>query len=87
MRAKITSDRTHDADYYSVTPYLDSHGTTHVSVIAEDGMAVSVTSTINYMYVLISLMQEIPVKQLILKLFTFYLKSLLEQSKEVWRIF
>ncbi|KAI7797772.1 gamma-glutamyltransferase 5a [Triplophysa rosa] len=50
VRAKITSDRTHDVGYYNVTPYLDSHGTTHVSVIAEDGMAVSVTSTINYIF-------------------------------------
>ncbi|KAK7146297.1 hypothetical protein R3I93_013898 [Phoxinus phoxinus] len=50
VRAKISPDRTHDASYYNVTPYLDSHGTTHVSVLAEDGMAVSVTSTINLMF-------------------------------------
>uniref|UniRef100_A0A671PXQ9 Gamma-glutamyltransferase 5a n=1 Tax=Sinocyclocheilus anshuiensis TaxID=1608454 RepID=A0A671PXQ9_9TELE len=41
---------TYDASYYNVTPYLDSHGTTHVSVLAEDGMAVSVTSTINHIF-------------------------------------
>ncbi|XP_077080222.1 gamma-glutamyltransferase 5a isoform X1 [Siphateles boraxobius] len=50
VRAKISPDRTHDASYYNVTPYLDSHGTTHVSVLAEDGMAVSVTSTINQIF-------------------------------------
>lgn len=54
VRAKISPDRTHDASYYNVTPYLDSHGTTHVSVLAEDGMAVSVTSTINQMYTEVS---------------------------------
>lgn len=51
VRAKISPDHNYDASYYNVTPYLDSHGTTHVSVLAEDGMAVSVTSTINHMYV------------------------------------
>ncbi|XP_055023198.2 gamma-glutamyltransferase 5a [Misgurnus anguillicaudatus] len=50
VRAKINPDRTHDISYYNVTPFLDSHGTTHVSVLAEDGMAVSVTSTINYIF-------------------------------------
>ncbi|KAG1926056.1 gamma-glutamyltransferase 5a isoform X2 [Pimephales promelas] len=50
VRAKIGPDLTHDASYYNVTPYLDSHGTTHVSVLAEDGMAVSVTSTINHIF-------------------------------------
>ncbi|XP_051949632.1 gamma-glutamyltransferase 5a isoform X1 [Xyrauchen texanus] len=50
VRAKISPDRTYDVSYYNVTPYLDSHGTTHVSVLAEDGMAVSVTSTINHIF-------------------------------------
>uniref|UniRef100_A0A8C1UEA1 Gamma-glutamyltransferase 5a n=1 Tax=Cyprinus carpio TaxID=7962 RepID=A0A8C1UEA1_CYPCA len=50
VRAKISPDHTYDASYYNVTPYLDSHGTTHVSVLAEDGMAVSVTSTINHIF-------------------------------------
>uniref|UniRef100_A0A8C1VZ62 Gamma-glutamyltransferase 5a n=1 Tax=Cyprinus carpio TaxID=7962 RepID=A0A8C1VZ62_CYPCA len=50
VRAKISPDRTYDASYYNNTPYLDSHGTTHVSVLAEDGMAVSVTSTINHIF-------------------------------------
>ncbi|XP_052459876.1 gamma-glutamyltransferase 5a isoform X1 [Carassius gibelio] len=50
VREKISPDRTYDASYYNTTPYLDSHGTTHVSVLAEDGMAVSVTSTINQIF-------------------------------------
>lgn len=48
-RAMIQDSQTHDAQYYNVTPSLDSMGTTHVSVLAEDGMAVSITSTINHM--------------------------------------
>ncbi|CAB1321822.1 unnamed protein product [Coregonus sp. 'balchen'] len=40
---------THDALYYNVTPYLDPPGSRHVSVVAEDGTAVSVTSAINHM--------------------------------------
>lgn len=51
VRSLISSDRTHDLQYYNVTPCLDSMGTTHVSVLAEDGSAVSVTSSINHMSV------------------------------------
>uniref|UniRef100_A0A3Q0RYP1 Gamma-glutamyltransferase 5a n=1 Tax=Amphilophus citrinellus TaxID=61819 RepID=A0A3Q0RYP1_AMPCI len=40
-------DETHDHEYYNRTAYVDSIGTTHVSVLAEDGSTVSVTSTIN----------------------------------------
>ncbi|XP_012673199.2 gamma-glutamyltransferase 5a [Clupea harengus] len=49
-RAMIQDSQTHDAQYYNVTPSLDSMGTTHVSVLAEDGMAVSITSTINHIF-------------------------------------
>lgn len=51
IRSLISSNATHDPQYYNIDPYLDSMGTTHVSVLAEDGSAVSVTSTINHMSV------------------------------------
>uniref|UniRef100_A0A8C1QJ94 Uncharacterized protein n=1 Tax=Cyprinus carpio TaxID=7962 RepID=A0A8C1QJ94_CYPCA len=50
IRALITDGSTHNASYYNITPSVDRFGTTHVSVMAEDGSAVSVTSTINHMF-------------------------------------
>lgn len=50
IRSLISSDKTHDPQYYNITPSLDSMGTTHVSVLAEDGSAVSVTSSINHIF-------------------------------------
>ncbi|XP_020486756.1 gamma-glutamyltransferase 5a isoform X1 [Labrus bergylta] len=50
IRSLISDDRTLDPQYYNITPHLDSMGTTHVSVLAEDGSAVSVTSTINHIF-------------------------------------
>uniref|UniRef100_A0A8C5DAT9 Glutathione hydrolase 5 proenzyme-like n=1 Tax=Gouania willdenowi TaxID=441366 RepID=A0A8C5DAT9_GOUWI len=50
IRSLISTNRTHNAQYYNITPYVDSIGTTHVSVLAEDGSAVSVTSTINHIF-------------------------------------
>ncbi|XP_072244498.1 gamma-glutamyltransferase 5a [Leuresthes tenuis] len=50
IRSLISSNKTHDPLYYNITPYLDSLGTTHVSVLAEDGSAASVTSTINHIF-------------------------------------
>ncbi|XP_026881102.2 glutathione hydrolase 5 proenzyme isoform X1 [Electrophorus electricus] len=50
VRALISSESTHPASYYNVTPGADHLGTTHVSVLAEDGSAVSVTSTINHIF-------------------------------------
>ncbi|XP_076859438.1 gamma-glutamyltransferase 5a isoform X2 [Brachyhypopomus gauderio] len=47
IRSLISSNMTHEAAYYNITPYMDTQGTSHVSVLAEDGMAVAVTSTIN----------------------------------------
>lgn len=50
IRRKISANRTHENDYYSnVSPPSDHFGTTHVSVLDEDGLAVSATSTINHM--------------------------------------
>lgn len=50
IRSLISSNMTHDPQYYNITPYLDSMGTTHVSVLTEDGSAVSVTSSINHIF-------------------------------------
>ncbi len=51
IRSLISSNGVHDPLFYNLTSYVDSMGTTHVSVLAEDGSAVSVTSTINHMSV------------------------------------
>ena len=53
-RLKIRDETVNDADYYaggagvSYTP--DDHGTAHLSTLDQDGLAVSVTSSINLLY-------------------------------------
>ncbi|KAM9394278.1 gamma-glutamyltransferase 5a isoform 1-T2 [Pholidichthys leucotaenia] len=50
IRRKISNKKTHDSQYYNVSSDVESMGTSHVSVLAEDGSAVSATSSINGMF-------------------------------------
>ncbi|XP_012704846.2 glutathione hydrolase 5 proenzyme [Fundulus heteroclitus] len=51
IRRMISSLRTHNDSYYSnIKPPSDNFGTTHVSVLDKDELAVSATSTINQLF-------------------------------------
>ncbi|XP_035247681.1 glutathione hydrolase 5 proenzyme [Anguilla anguilla] len=50
IRSMIRSNASRDPAYYNFTLSVDRQGTTHLSVLAEDGTAVSVTSSINRIF-------------------------------------
>ncbi|EEB06569.1 gamma-glutamyltranspeptidase Ggt1 [Schizosaccharomyces japonicus yFS275] len=51
VRANISDERTYDYTHYNaIYDVPDQHGTTHLSVIDKDGMAVALTATINLMF-------------------------------------
>uniref|UniRef100_H3D1N6 Glutathione hydrolase n=1 Tax=Tetraodon nigroviridis TaxID=99883 RepID=H3D1N6_TETNG len=50
IRSLIWSNATHDPQYYNITPSAEGMGTTQVSVLAEDGTAVSATSSLNHIF-------------------------------------
>ena len=47
IRAKINDTRTFNQSYYGISSGVNDHGTAHISVLDEDGDAVSLTSSIN----------------------------------------
>lgn len=48
LRRRISIDTTHAPDYYAESWHrIGKHGTTHVSIVDESGMAVAATSTVN----------------------------------------
>ncbi|OMJ09418.1 Gamma-glutamyltranspeptidase 1 [Smittium culicis] len=51
LRSKISDNETHSYQYYNLKNDIkNDHGTTHLSVIDKDGLAVSLTSTINHYF-------------------------------------
>ena len=40
----ITNNQTFNVSHYNTSAYTNDHGTSHISVIGPDGMAVSVTT-------------------------------------------
>ncbi len=51
IRRKIDDSKTQPLEYYEPAfELVDDHGTHHLSVLAPDGSAVAMTSTVNYWY-------------------------------------
>ncbi|CAH1774060.1 unnamed protein product, partial [Owenia fusiformis] len=51
IRDIITDEETHDYNYYGAEyDNVENHGTSHLSILGPDGIAVSLTSTINTFY-------------------------------------
>ncbi len=48
-KEKIKMDKTFNASYYGGYYGTDDFGTSHTSILAENGDAVAVTGTINYL--------------------------------------
>ena len=50
LRSRVDEKETHDVSYYTISTgeYVDTEGTSHVSVVSPYGDAISITSTINY---------------------------------------
>jgi gamma-glutamyltranspeptidase/glutathione hydrolase/leukotriene-C4 hydrolase len=47
----VTDDRTHPPEYYNPEySILTDSGTSHSSVVDEDGMAVAITSSVNFVF-------------------------------------
>jgi len=52
IRARINDSTTHGVPYYDPSfDYEPDRGTTHLNVLAQDGSAVALTSTVNYLSV------------------------------------
>lgn len=47
IRSRINDTHTQDVSYYGPSFEFSNHGTAHMSVVAPDGSAVALTSTIN----------------------------------------
>ncbi|KAF0439347.1 gamma-glutamyltranspeptidase [Gigaspora margarita] len=51
VRANVSDDQTFNPDYYNpIFDHKDDHGTTHISVMDKNDMAVSFTSTVNLIW-------------------------------------
>lgn len=61
IRASIEDNRTYqDYQHYGANyTSVDDHGTAHISVLAQNGDAISVTSTINTMYIINNKISEL----------------------------